>query len=442
MAADLRPGKDGRRFGILKLVAGLLALDLDQLVRRDYQRRQRSLFAFACGFALISAALLALAVIAFRARDDALDQQVKAESLIEFMLGDLKDKLQPVGRLDALDAVGEKALTYYQSLRPDQLDINSLGRRAQAMHLLGAIRDARGDFAGATAAFQEAEATTRRLLSMEPDSTRRIYEHSQSSYWVGYSFFRRGQYKDAAQSFADYNKLTARLVSADPSNDKWSAELANSFTALGSTSMKIGDRKLAAEQLQAARRKFSEVIKTSPAYRSDMTQALAWEQELLSLSGLPREAQALSELELDLYSGDSAGPSNEVLAYRRLLAHRRIGEYLVQQGKLADALVSFSLADSIGKHLVQKDPSNATWSRYAAQTTVARAEALYESGKAQEALEVLDAERDVINKLATRDAEYRSWKADVLGRALRLSARIHLESKKIAATEGDLEELR
>lgn len=442
LAADIRPGKDGRRFGILKLVAGLLALDLDQLVRRDAQRRQKRLFAFACGLASISAALLILAVIAFRARDDALDQQVKAESLIEFMLGDLKERLQQVGRLDALDAVGEKALTYYQSLRPDQLDINSLGRRAQAMHLLGAIKDARGDFAGATGAFQEAEATTRRLLSMEPQSTRRVYEHSQSSYWVGYSFFRRGQYKDAAKSFLDYNKLTTQLVSADPANDKWGAELANSFTALGSTSMKVGDRRLAREQLQAARRKFLEIIKTSPVYRNDMAQALAWEQDLLSLSGLPREAQVLSELELDLYGGDSADPPNEVSAYRRLLAHRRIGEYLVQQGKLVDAFASFSVAENIGKRLIQKDSSNVTWSRNVARTSVARAEALYEAGQASEALDILDAERADIKKLTTRDAEYRSWKAEVLGHTLLLSARIHLESKKLATAETDLEELK
>ena len=30
------------------------------------------------------------------------------------MLGDLRDKLEPLGRLDVLDAVGARALAYYE----------------------------------------------------------------------------------------------------------------------------------------------------------------------------------------------------------------------------------------------------------------------------------------------------------------------------------------
>ena len=36
----------------------------------------------------------------------------RAEPALEFMLGDLPAKLKPVGRLDALDAVGDRALAY------------------------------------------------------------------------------------------------------------------------------------------------------------------------------------------------------------------------------------------------------------------------------------------------------------------------------------------
>ena len=40
----------------------------------------------------------------------------QAEDLVEFMLGDLRERLEPVGRLDALSAVGDKALDYFGSL--------------------------------------------------------------------------------------------------------------------------------------------------------------------------------------------------------------------------------------------------------------------------------------------------------------------------------------
>lgn len=49
IAADIRPGKDGRRLALLKLVAGLAGLELDDLVQRDAQRRIRRLTAIVVG---------------------------------------------------------------------------------------------------------------------------------------------------------------------------------------------------------------------------------------------------------------------------------------------------------------------------------------------------------------------------------------------------------
>jgi len=56
LAADLRPGKDGRRNALLKLVAGALDLELEALTRRDRGRRQRRV-ALLC--TLLIAAVLA-----------------------------------------------------------------------------------------------------------------------------------------------------------------------------------------------------------------------------------------------------------------------------------------------------------------------------------------------------------------------------------------------
>src|SRR5665213_2356222 len=48
IAADARPGKDGKHKAKLKLIAGVLGLDYDSLRRREQQRRNRRLFIFAC----------------------------------------------------------------------------------------------------------------------------------------------------------------------------------------------------------------------------------------------------------------------------------------------------------------------------------------------------------------------------------------------------------
>ena len=110
--------RDGRRIGFLKLVAGMLGVGLDELVQRDTIRRQRRLAIGRGGFARRDGWWPAgLAVTAIQARDAARDQRREAEGLVGFMLGDLKDKLEPIGRLDVLDSVGARALAYYRTAR-------------------------------------------------------------------------------------------------------------------------------------------------------------------------------------------------------------------------------------------------------------------------------------------------------------------------------------
>ena len=149
LAVDLRPRGDGWRLGVQKLVAGLAGLPLDQLVQRDAHRRHRRM-------AWLSAALAVTrahprhdgGVRAARARRARL-QRAQAEGLVEFMLGDLRKNLEPVGRLDVLDAVGMRALRYYDSQDLRALDADALGRRARALHLVGEISDNRGDLPSA-----------------------------------------------------------------------------------------------------------------------------------------------------------------------------------------------------------------------------------------------------------------------------------------------------
>ena len=48
IAADARPGKDGKSNAKLKLIAGVLGVGFDTLRRREQQRRNRRLFIFSC----------------------------------------------------------------------------------------------------------------------------------------------------------------------------------------------------------------------------------------------------------------------------------------------------------------------------------------------------------------------------------------------------------
>ena len=168
IAADLREGRDGRQMGLLKIVAGMLGVGLDDLVRREAQRKSKRLQAMVAASLAGMTVTSGLALAAVYARDEARDQRREAEGLVGFMLGDLRDKLAPLGRLDVLDAVGGRALGYYEKQDKGALSDEALAQRSRALTLMGEIANTRGDLDGALRRYREALAGTGEALRRKP----------------------------------------------------------------------------------------------------------------------------------------------------------------------------------------------------------------------------------------------------------------------------------
>lgn len=79
IAADIRPGKDGKRLALMKLIAGITGLRLDDLVQREAQRRARRLTFIASGASLGMLLTTGLAVYANQQRIVAVEQRHIAE---------------------------------------------------------------------------------------------------------------------------------------------------------------------------------------------------------------------------------------------------------------------------------------------------------------------------------------------------------------------------
>ncbi|RZA21418.1 MAG: toll/interleukin-1 receptor domain-containing protein [Lysobacteraceae bacterium] len=98
VAADARPGKDGKSLARLKLLAGLFGLPLDTLRQREAQRRHRRMAAITALAVLVMLATSILAVQAVIARNAAERRQKQAEALVDFMLGDDRHRPHRAGR--------------------------------------------------------------------------------------------------------------------------------------------------------------------------------------------------------------------------------------------------------------------------------------------------------------------------------------------------------
>jgi len=422
IAADQRAEGDGPRRAALKLLAGMIGVGFDDLVQRDTQRRLRWLAAITAASAVGVVVFALLAVLAVRARNEAQHQRAQAEGLIEFMLGDLRKKLEPVGRLEVLDSVGEKALAYYGAQEADRLDPTALGHRSRAMHLIGEIRDLRGNPAEAQAAFEQAAATTRRLADQFPHDGQRIFDHAQSMFWVGYAAWKRADGKTAEANFRSYLELSERLAKLDPSNVDWQAEQAFAFVNLGAVQLGTERPAEAIASLEAA----GAVLKRLLPQRAELGFELAQNHGFLSSAheqlGQYELALKDTQQQLALFRAMPGGAKNKVAQRGVVSALNTISRHQLDMGDLAAAQASGRESLAIAERLVEEDPTNLFWRGDACFARLRMVEVDIALGRAADAAAGLAATAECAKPLDGVSPASPRYSVDLKGRSLVYSA--------------------
>jgi tetratricopeptide (TPR) repeat protein len=302
-----------------------------------------------------------MAVMAVRARNEAQLQRVQAEGLIEFMLGDLRKKLEPVGRLEVLDSVGEKALAYYGSQDADRLDATALGHRSRAMHLIGEIRDLRGSPAEAQAAFEQAASTTAQLLAQAPNDGQRIFDHAQSVFWVGYAAWKRADGKTAEANFQEYLELSQRLVKIDPDQVDWQAEVAFAYVNLGMVQLGTGRPAVALQSLRLAGDGLHKLVPTRPDLSFELAHNHGWQAKAFEMLGDYEQALAAQQRKLALFQAMPGGERNKTAQRGTLNALNEISQYELALGGASTAETAALASLQIAEALIQEDPKNLLW---------------------------------------------------------------------------------
>lgn len=350
IAADARHAGDGRALARLKLLAGLLGLPLDALRQREAQRRHRRMLAVVAA-SLAGMALTGwLAWSASVARDDARRRQDQAEDLIEFMLTDLKQRLEEVQRLDVLDAAADKARDYFDALPPRDLDEDAL------------------------AAFVRARDIDAERLARAPDDPRRIFDLAQSEFWVGNVHFRRSRFADALASFQAYRAAAAELVRRGPDKPEWLMELGYAHVNLASAHSGARNHALALEhaergvryQLDAVARRADDV-----ALQREVIEAIAWLGTIQGNVGRLRDSlRSRVEVRERWEAQARAHPGDLRIEQKLAYAWRGEAVALLWTGHGHEAVAAFGEAIERLERLVAHDPENAGWSRVLANASV------------------------------------------------------------------------
>jgi tetratricopeptide (TPR) repeat protein len=246
-AADVRPGGDGKTDAKLKLIAGLLDVDLDVLKHREQRRRIRRMAAITSLALVVTLITTVLAIEALVERNRAVTErqtaerhQKQAENLVDFMLGDLNDKLREVQRLDILEAVDNRAVSYFQSLTTRDVTDQTLAERAKALQKIGRVRADQGNLSAALESYRTASAIAAELMRRAPLDSQREAEFAQTLNFIGNAYWFQGDLDQALASFKQAIELL-ELATSRRTTDAWQAELASARTNAGRVLEAQGD---------------------------------------------------------------------------------------------------------------------------------------------------------------------------------------------------------
>ncbi len=372
IAADLRESGDGPALARQKLIAGLLGVGLDDLRQREAQRRHRRLAWITTASVAGMAVAAVLAVQAHVARNDALRRQAQAEDLLGFMIDDLRPKLERVGRLDLLDAVGDKALNYF----------DSLPSRDQGKH------------GPALAAFMAAHARALELSRRTPEDGARLFDLAQAEYWIGLVAWRQRDLDTAETWLRSYRDRSEALAALDPSRFDWQREVAYGYHNLAVLDDGRGRHAEAAEAFERELTLYRAWLPQHPddtLLRFEAANVASWLGTVNERLGRLAQAEAYF-LEAD--QGHAANQAQEpgVMAWtdNRIDTSVLLAKVRMRQGKLAEAREGLQAAAAAASALSNHDPDNTAWRRSHGNALLSLASVLLACGDTQAATTALD----------------------------------------------------
>jgi tetratricopeptide (TPR) repeat protein len=408
LAADARRNHDGRDIAKQKVIAGLLGLDLDDIMRRsDRARKRHNQF-----WGTLAGVFLLLAVTATGSAIYAWQQLRTNEAFLNSTLR---------RATDIVNAAVSQAVKYNVP-------------RAATLDLL----------TQAEGLFNDMAQLGRPTLELKYRKALMLSEFSRNYAVLGRSDLQRMRAEAAVE-------LCEELTKAQQDNADWQDALGRAYIDLGdalqtqgqidaaltqyNVSLFIGNR--FANSTTAASR-FLQMVSLSSERIADMlksqghfSEALKYYEQDLRLnqnnpvaherigttlfdaedkSGALRQYQQMLAL-YEFYA--EADPTNADLQRSLSVSHYDIGSVYLSLGRLTDALDEFHIDLDIINRLAATDPSRGTWQRDLAFTHGMIGEVLLAQGRAEEARGSYSEQLKIMTRLVASDQKSSFWQIDL-----------------------------
>lgn len=398
--------------------AGLLSLTQNEceLIRmsawraRQRERARRLALGLIVVLAIMATGLGATAMFA---RQTAELRRSQAEGLMDFMLGDLANRLRPLGQLGILESVSRKTLQYLGDTPGEELSSNELILRAKGLHIIGEVDRSQGDSAAALEALGRAWTILMRQHQSAPRDIQVLKNLGENAFWTGTIHRDQNRWQAANDAWRNYQIFADQLNQIEPGNAEWVLEQSYAHNTLGSLALARGLPAQAASEFLKSVALKQVALKGSSNTRTiqgELADSYSWFGSAKELLGELNVAQQLYAIEMDMVLKlREQDPNDARLMYYQMRALRHRAVLGTAFGKDKEALRDFDEAVQLFTPIVHNDPKNRAWQMELASLTQERLSLLAREVAAATVLPELKAAHQTVQEIIALDPKNARW---------------------------------
>ena len=351
--------------------------------------------------AAVVASLLAGTAVAVIQANRAVDAEAvaterrrQADALISFMVGDLREQLAAIGRLDVLDAVAAESLKYFAGMDLRDADSASLGTYGHALQFIGLVRIDQGKPQESLAAFERAAALAEELTRREPANAAFWHQRSDAASNLGEAYWELKQESRTLAYMSEAADHLKRAIELNPSNDEYRLGLAINYNNLGAVNTRLRHLDAALGWFDRAADVTDNLLQRRPdsaEYIGQQVESASWLGELYMLLGRFATAMEWHEKEIALRRRLLAATGDPLHRARLADAHGHYARTLATTAAHERAIGIQREHTRLYAELRAHDPTNLMW-RHSHEFGLAQlAEYEFDAGDVRTATRRIDA---------------------------------------------------
>ena len=352
-----------------------------------------------------------------QARTRAEQERARAEDLARFMLVDLRDGLEPIGRLDLLSKVARKSKEYYDTLPTHEMTVQGLRPRQRAFMNVGDVLKDQGDLAAALDSFRAAHALALKLVALEPSQPDWRLDLCVTFNRIAAVLQAQGDLKGALVNLREAAAIDRRLVAQDPSKHAWRRDLYATLSSTGTALLANGQQAKALEICEEALIVIRGLTDSDPSN-------LAWRRDLSTAHNNIAVIQSrLGNVEAAQHGHEEAlaivrklvhdDPANAQYLDSLASNHRNLGGVLSTRGDWTGALRHLREAIATRRRLSENDPTNTTRLHLLADALTNLGDLQAQRGDWRGLDEVYREALEIRKRLCALDPSNQEWQLDL-----------------------------